>query len=265
MQSLNRSIIRNAVARRGVRFFAEVAPPQTMSFEKMSKDKRYQKVGEVPESVLANMGSDVIHSPGFSIKGQALMGRPAYLDFQATTPLDPRVLDAMMPFMVEKFGNPHSRTHAFGWETEKAVEDARENIANLIGASAKEIVFTSGATESNNMAIKGIARFYGKNKNHVITSQTEHKCVLDSCRALTNEGFEVTYLPVGTDGLIDLNTLKAALRPETVLVSIMGVNNEIGVMQPLKEISKVRSIHSCLDHVVDFFLAVQGQQDLPPL
>lgn len=243
MLSMNRSIIRSAVARKSARFFADVvAPPQTMSFEKMQKDKRYQKVGEVPESVLSNMGSNVIHSPGFSIKGEALTGRPAYLDFQATTPMDPRVLDAMMPFMVEKYGNPHSRTHSFGWETEKAVEDARENIANLIGASGKEIIFTSGATESNNMAIKGIARFYGKNRNHIITSQTEHKCVLDSCRALTNEGFEVTYLPVGTDGLIDLDTLKAALRPETILVSIMGVNNEIGVMQPLKEIGKVSII-----------------------
>ncbi len=211
-----------------------------MSVEKMQQDKRYQKVTDVPDSVLSTMGSEIVHSPGFSIKGDALAGRPAYLDFQATTPMDPRVLDAMMPFMVEKYGNPHSRTHSFGWETEQAVEDARENIAKLIGASAKEIIFTSGATESNNMAIKGIARFYGKHKNHVITSQTEHKCVLDSCRALTNENFEVTYLPVEANGLINLEVLKAALRPETVLVSIMGVNNEIGVMQPMKEIGKVR-------------------------
>jgi cysteine desulfurase len=141
--------------------------------------------------------------------------------------------------MVEKYGNPHSRTHSFGWETEAAVEEARENIAKLIGASSKEIIFTSGATESNNMAIKGIARFYGKHKNHIITSQTEHKCVLDSCRSLTNENFEVTYLPVEANGLINLETFKAALRPETVLVSIMGVNNEIGVIQPLKEIGRL--------------------------
>jgi cysteine desulfurase len=180
-----------------------------------------------------------ISAPGFSIKGNALAGRAAYLDFQATTPMDPRVLDAMLPYMTELYGNPHSRTHTYGWETEKAVEDARENVANLIGATSKEIIFTSGATESNNMAIKGVARFYGEHKKHLITTQTEHKCVLDSFRALQSEGFEVTYLPVQTNGLIDLDQLKAALRPETVLVSIMGVNNEIGVIQPLKEISKV--------------------------
>jgi cysteine desulfurase len=180
-----------------------------------------------------------ISAPGFSIKGNALAGRAAYLDFQATTPMDPRVLDAMLPYMTELYGNPHSRTHTYGWETEKAVEDARENVANLIGATSKEIIFTSGATESNNMAIKGVARFYGEHKKHLITTQTEHKCVLDSFRALQSEGFEVTYLPVQTNGLIELDQLKAALRPETVLVSIMGVNNEIGVIQPLKEISKV--------------------------
>jgi cysteine desulfurase len=185
-----------------------------------------------------------ISAPGFSIKGNALAGRAAYLDFQATTPMDPRVLDAMLPYMTELYGNPHSRTHTYGWETEKAVEDARENVANLIGATSKEIIFTSGATESNNMAIKGVARFYGEHKKHLITTQTEHKCVLDSFRALQSEGFEVTYLPVQTNGLIDLDQLKAALRPETVLVSIMGVNNEIGVIQPLKEISKVSNAFS---------------------
>lgn len=181
------------------------------------------------------------HSPGFSIKGEALNGRAAYLDFQATTPMDPRVLDAMLPYMTELYGNPHSRTHEYGWETEHAVEEARGNIAKLIGATSKEIIFTSGATESNNMSIKGVARFYGEHKKHVITTQTEHKCVLDSCRALQNEGFEVTYLPVQTNGIIDLEQLKEALRPDTVLVSIMGVNNEIGVIQPLKEIGKVSS------------------------
>jgi cysteine desulfurase len=156
--------------------------------------------------------------------------------------MDPRVLDAMLPYMTEMYGNPHSRTHTYGWETEHAVEEARENIAKLIGAGSKEIIFTSGATESNNMAIKGVARFYGEHKKHIITTQTEHKCVLDSCRALQNEGFEVTYLPVQTNGLVDLDLLKSSLRPDTVLVSIMGVNNEIGVIQPLKEIGKVSSL-----------------------
>jgi len=167
--------------------------------------------------------------------------RPIYLDMQATTPLDPRVLDAMMPFYTGVFGNPHSRTHAYGWESEHAVEQAREHIASLIGADPKEIIFTSGATESNNMSIKGVARFFGRSgkKKHVITSQTEHKCVLDSCRHLQDEGFEVTYLPVNHNGLIDLEQLKAAIRPETALVSIMAVNNEIGVIQPMAEIGKI--------------------------
>lgn len=175
----------------------------------------------------------------FSIKGEALAGRPAYLDFQATTPLDPRVLDAMMPYFTERYGNPHSRTHSFGWESEAAIEKARAQVAALIGASPKEIIFTSGATESNNMAIKGVARFYRAEKNHVITTQTEHKCVLDSCRALESEGGEVTFLPVKSNGLIDLDELRAAIRPTTALVSIMGVNNEIGVVQPLKEIGAI--------------------------
>jgi len=185
------------------------------------------------------MHSDVAHSPGFSIKGEAVDGRPAYLDFQATTPQDPRVLDAMLPYMVSMYGNPHSRTHSYGWETETAVEKAREDIAKLIGAKSQEIIFTSGATEANNMAIKGVAKFYKSKKNHIITTQTEHKCVLDSCRSLEQEGFKVTYLPVGSNGIIDLNVLKSAITPATSLVSIMGVNNEIGVIQPLKEISKL--------------------------
>lgn len=185
--------------------------------------------------------STTVYSPGFSIKGESLEGRPAYLDFQATTPMDPRVLDAMMPYFTELYGNPHSKTHSYGWETEKSVENARNEIGKLIGATGKEIVFTSGATESNNMAIKGVAKFYGENKKHIITTQTEHKCVLDSCRSLSNEGFEITYLPVQSNGLIDLNELQATLRPTTLLVSIMGVNNEIGVIQPLKEIGKVLS------------------------
>ncbi|BES88475.1 Cysteine [Nesidiocoris tenuis] len=170
----------------------------------------------------------------------SINGRPLYMDAQATTPLDPRVLDAMLPYLTSLFGNPHSRTHAYGWESEKAVEDARQDIANLIGASdPKEIVFTSGATECNNIAVKGVARFYGEKKKHIITTQTEHKCVLDSCRMLQNEGFDVTYLPVNTNGLICLEQLEKAMRKDTVLVSIMAVNNEIGVIQPIEEIGKL--------------------------
>lgn len=167
--------------------------------------------------------------------------RPIYMDMQATTPVDPRVLDAMLPFYVGVYGNPHSRTHAYGWESEKAVEEARGHIASLIGADPKEIIFTSGATESNNMSIKGVARFFGRGgkKKHIITCQTEHKCVLDSCRHLQDEGFEVTYLPVKSTGLIDMAELEAAIREDTVLVSIMSVNNEIGVIQPLEEIGKL--------------------------
>jgi len=162
--------------------------------------------------------------------------RPLYLDAQATTPLDPRVLDAMLPYMMSLYGNPHSRTHAYGWESESAVEKARKEVADIIGADAREIIFTSGATESNNISVKGVGRFYKSKKNHVITTQTEHKCVLDSCRSLEAEGFDVTYLPVQTNGLIDLKELEAAIRPETVLVSVMTVNNEIGVKQPVAEI-----------------------------
>jgi len=175
--------------------------------------------------------------PGLAISGEGTHPqRPIYLDLQATTPLDPRVLDAMMPSMVEQWGNPHSRTHAYGWEAEAAVEAARAQVASLIGADPKEIIFTSGATESNNLAIKGVARFYRDTKKHIITTQTEHKCVLDSCRHLEAEGFRVTYLPVKPNGLIDLAQLEAALTPDTAIVSVMGVNNEIGVMQPVAEI-----------------------------
>jgi len=168
-----------------------------------------------------------------------LRGKPLYLDAQATTPLDPRVLDAMMPYMTYSYGNPHSRTHMYGWESEEAVETARQHISDLIGANSKEIIFTSGATESNNLAIKGIAHFYGAKKRHIITTQTEHKCVLDSCRALEGEGFEITYLPVCSTGIISLDELESAIRPDTALVSIMAVNNEIGVKQPIKEIGKL--------------------------
>lgn len=162
-----------------------------------------------------------------------------YLDYQSTTPCDPRVLEKMMPYFCEDFGNPHSRNHAHGWVAEDAAEEAREQIADLIGASAKEVIFTSGATESNNLAIKGAAHFYKELKNHIITVVTEHKCVLDSCRHLEQEGFDVTYLPVQENGLIDLEELKAAITDKTVLVSIMAVNNEIGVIQPIKEIGEI--------------------------
>ena len=165
--------------------------------------------------------------------------RCLYLDAQATTPLDPRVLDAMMPYQITQFGNPHSRTHAYGWESEAAVEKARAQVASLISADPKEIIFTSGATESNNIAVKGVARFYRDRKKHVITTQTEHKCVLDSCRYLENEGWKVTYLPVMQNGLVDLRDLENAIRPETCLVSIMTVNNEIGVLQPVSEIGRI--------------------------
>ncbi|KTW29505.1 cysteine desulfurase, mitochondrial [Pneumocystis jirovecii RU7] len=165
--------------------------------------------------------------------------RPIYLDMQATTPVDPRVLDAMLPYYTYLYGNSHSRTHSYGWETDRAVQIAREHVANLICADPKEIFFTSGATESNNMIIKGVAHFYSGTKKHIITAQTEHKCVLDSCRILQNEGFDVTYLPVNQKGLISLEELERTIRQDTILVSIMTVNNEIGVIQPIEEIGKI--------------------------
>ena len=165
--------------------------------------------------------------------------QPIYLDYQATTPMDPRVLEAMMPYFTHKFGNPHSRSHSYGWEAEEAVEKARAQVAKLIGADEKEVIFTSGATESNNLAIRGVAEFYKDRKNHIVTTVTEHKCVLDTCRHLEQQGFEVTYLPVQKNGLIDLDVLRAAVTDKTVVVSIMAVNNEIGVIQPLAEIGKI--------------------------
>ncbi|SCV04920.1 LANO_0G14334g1_1 [Lachancea nothofagi CBS 11611] len=165
--------------------------------------------------------------------------RPIYLDMQATTPTDPRVLDTMLKFYTGLYGNPHSNTHSYGWETNKEVETARQHIANLINADVKEIIFTSGATESNNAALKGVARFYKKTKNHIITTRTEHKCVLEAARAMKNEGFDVTFLNVNEQGLVDLKELEATIRPETCIVSIMAVNNEIGVMQPMKEIGAI--------------------------
>nr|CAB3233413.1 cysteine desulfurase, mitochondrial-like [Phallusia mammillata] len=162
--------------------------------------------------------------------------RPIYLDSQATTPLDPRVLDKMMPYLVSYYGNPHSRTHAYGWQAEHAMDVAREQVASLIKADPREIIFTSGATESNNLAVKGVARFYASRKKHIITSQIEHKCVLDSCRAMENEGFKVTYLPVKSNGLIDLKDLENAFQDDTSIVSIMFINNEIGAKQQIADI-----------------------------
>jgi len=166
-------------------------------------------------------------------------GRPIYLDYQATTPTDRRVVEAMLPFFGEKFGNPHSRNHFYGWEAEEAVENARAQVAAVIGASAKEIVFTSGATESNNLALKGVARFYRDRKDHIVTVATEHKCVLESCARLEKEGFRVTYLPVMANGLIDLDRLRDAITDRTAVVSVMAVNNEIGVVQPVAEIGAI--------------------------
>lgn len=176
---------------------------------------------------------------GVLMQGVKISGRPLYLDMQATSPVDPKVLDAMLPYYLSRYGNPHSRTHLYGWESERAVEAARAQIAALINASPKEIIFTSGATESNNISIKGVMHFHKDKKRHVITTQTEHKCVLDSCRHLEPEGFEVTYLPVKPDGLVNLEKLRASIRPDTGLVSVMMVNNEIGVIQPMEDIGRI--------------------------
>lgn len=173
---------------------------------------------------------------------------PIYMDNHATTPLDPRVLEAMMPYLTGKFGNAASRNHSFGWEAEQAVETARQQIAKLIGATAKEIIFTSGATESNNLAIKGIAEMYKERGNHIITQVTEHKAVLDTCKRLEKYGYRVTYLPVKADGLIDLEDLKKAIDDKTILVTIMAANNEIGVIQPVAEIGKLCKERGVLFH-----------------
>jgi len=164
---------------------------------------------------------------------------PLYMDNHATTSMDPRVLEAMMPFFSGKYGNAASRNHAFGWEAEGAVETAREQIAKLIGATAKEIIFTSGATESNNLAIKGVAEMYKERGNHIITQVTEHKAVLDTCKRLEKLGYEITYLPVQPDGLVAIEDVKAAITEKTILVTIMFANNEIGVIQPVAEIGKL--------------------------
>ncbi|KAK9488397.1 pyridoxal phosphate-dependent transferase [Lipomyces starkeyi] len=195
-------------------------------------------------SAIESVGTDILQN----VEVMDAKTRPIYLDMQATTPLDPRVLDVMLRFYTGLYGNPHSRTHAYGWETDEEVEKARKYVADLINADPKEIIFTSGATESNNMSVKGVARFYKNKKRHVITTQTEHKCVLDSCRHLQDEGFEVTYLPVQSNGLIDLAQLDAEIRPDTALVSVMTVNNEIGVIQPIEEIGKICRKHKVFFH-----------------
>lgn len=174
------------------------------------------------------------------------MNLPIYLDNNATTPMDPRVLEAMLPYFTQKFGNAASRNHHFGWVAEEGVDYAREQVAKLIGASEKEIIFTSGATESDNLAIKGVFEMYKDKGNHIITAVTEHKAVLDACKHVEKLGGKVTYLPVKTDGLVDLAQLEAAMTPETILVSIMYGNNEIGVVQPVKEIAAIAHKHGAL-------------------
>lgn len=174
---------------------------------------------------------------------------PIYLDYSATTPVDPRVAEKMIPYLCEHFGNPASRSHAYGWEAEKAVEEARGQVAALVNADPREIIWTSGATESDNLAIKGAAHFYQAKGRHLITVKTEHKAVLDTMRELEREGFSVTYLEVQENGLLDLEALKAALRPDTTLVSVMFVNNEIGVIQPIAEIGEICRERGILFHV----------------
>src|SRR5204863_3716820 len=173
---------------------------------------------------------------------------PIYMDNHATTPVDPRVVQAMLPYYTEHFGNAASRNHQFGWEAEQAVETAREQIAKLVGATAKEIIFTSGATESDNLAIKGVAEMYREKGNHIITAATEHKAVLDTCKRLEKYGYKVTYLQVQRDGLVSLDELKAAMTDKTILVTIMFANNEIGVLQPVEQIGKLCRERGILFH-----------------
>ena len=175
---------------------------------------------------------------------------PIYLDYSATTPVDPRVAGKMIPWLTEHFGNPASRSHAYGWEAEAAVEEARAHVAALVGADAKDIVWTSGATESNNLAIKGAAHFYGPTKGkHIVTVSTEHKAILDTVKELERQGFEATYLQPGEDGLVSVEQFKAALRPDTVVASIMAVNNEIGVIQPIAEFGEICRANGTIFHV----------------
>jgi len=173
---------------------------------------------------------------------------PIYMDYHATTPVDPRVLEAMLPFFTERFGNAASRNHAFGWAAEEAVEQARQHVADLLGANVKEVIFTSGATESNNLAIKGVAEMYREKGNHVITCVTEHKAVIDTCKKLEKQGARVTYLPVQKDGRIALDDLRAAITDKTILITIMAANNEIGVLQPVAEIGAIAKEKGILFH-----------------
>ena len=172
-----------------------------------------------------------------------------YLDYSATTPVDPRVAQKMIPYLTEMFGNPASRSHVYGWDADQAVEEAREHVARLVNADSKEIVWTSGATESNNLALKGAAHFYKAKGKHLITVRTEHKAIIDTCRELEREGFEVTYLDTREDGLIDLEVFKLALRPDTILASVMFVNNEIGVIQPIAELGQICRDKGIIFHV----------------
>ena len=174
---------------------------------------------------------------------------PIYMDYSATTPVDPRVVDKMIPYLREQFGNPASRSHQYGWDAERAVEEARENVAALVNCDPREIIWTSGATESDNLAIKGAAHFYKSKGKHIITVKTEHKAVLDTMRELEREGYEVTYLDVKDDGLIDLDKFKAAIRPDTILVSVMSVNNEIGVIQDIEAIGEITREKGIIFHV----------------
>ncbi|HTC90187.1 MAG TPA: IscS subfamily cysteine desulfurase [Bryobacteraceae bacterium] len=176
------------------------------------------------------------------------MKLPIYMDYHATTPMDPRVFEAMKPYFLQTFGNAASRNHSFGWEAEEAVEKSRKQIASLIGATAKEIVFTSGATESNNLALKGVAEMYAEKGNHIITAATEHKAILDTCKRLEKQGVRVTYLPVQQNGLVDLEQVQAAVTDKTILISIMYANNEIGVIQPIAELGKIAKSKGALLH-----------------
>ncbi len=191
--------------------------------------------------------------------------RPIYLDYSATTPVDPRVAEAMIPWLCENFGNPASRSHSYGWEAEDAVEKARAQVASLVKADPREIVWTSGATESNNLAIKGAAHFYQEKGKHLITVRTEHKAVLDTMRELERQGFEVTYLDVQENGLLDLDVLKAAIRPDTILVSVMMVNNEIGVIQDIEAIGEITREKGIVFHVDSAQAAGKVEIDLTKL
>ena len=176
------------------------------------------------------------------------MKTPIYMDYHATTPVDPRVLQAMLPYFTEQFGNAASRNHSYGWEAERAVEKARVQVAELIGANPKEVVFTSGATESNNLAIKGVAEMYAEKGDHIITLSTEHKAVLDTCKHLQKRGFRITILPVKRDGLLDLDRLRDSVTDRTILISVMFANNEIGVLQPIREIGRMARERGVLFH-----------------